>query len=129
MNLGTESFYSFDEFYNDAQYGEDFGYYSTGRVMGAGKAAPDANEFAHFTTFPMALSPHFGRIMMRSLFLMWQAREKDNAEKGLPAETKFQIVEMGAGSGQLGQDIRDCVLENCLKLSPGLAARWKNVFK
>lgn len=34
----TTDFYGFDDFYNDAQYGPDFGYYSTGRVMGLGKA-------------------------------------------------------------------------------------------
>ena len=34
----TTDFYGFDDFYNDAQFGPDFGYYSTGRVMGLGKA-------------------------------------------------------------------------------------------
>eukprot|EP00928_Gymnodinium_smaydae_P060690 TRINITY_DN4442_c0_g2_i1.p1 TRINITY_DN4442_c0_g2~~TRINITY_DN4442_c0_g2_i1.p1 ORF type:complete len:906 (+),score=91.96 TRINITY_DN4442_c0_g2_i1:49-2766(+) len=125
----TEAFYSFDEFYNDAQYGTDFGYYSTGRVMGAGKAAPDANEFAHFTTFPMALSPHFGRVMMRSVFLMWQEREDANKREGVPTDEIFQVVEMGAGSGQLGQDIRDCVLQNCLGLPASVNERWQKVFR
>ncbi|CAD7958809.1 unnamed protein product [Amoebophrya sp. A120] len=158
----TDSFYSFDEFYNDAQYGPDFGYYSTGRVMGAGKLAPDANEFAHFTTFPMAIAPHFGRVLMRAVYLMWRRKRRmelaleANARgaEGLPGhhdassspqvdgdhstgalskntstEEIFQVVEMGAGSGQLGKDIRDCVLENCLGLSPKLDREWKAAFR
>jgi len=91
--------------------------------------AKDANEFAHFTTFPMALSPHFGRVMMRLIFLMWKERELSNAKAGLPADDGFQVVEMGAGSGQLGQDIRECVLHNCLGLSDDTHRRWSSAFR
>ena len=141
-NQDLSAFYSFDEFYNDAQYGPDFGYYSTGRVMGAGKAAPDANEFAHFTTFPMAIAPHFGRVLSRNLLLMWLKREKkigflnslnlNNTSRSLGLKEDimiFQVVEMGAGSGQLGKDISDCVRDNCLRLPTALNNAWNKAFR
>ncbi|CAE7706376.1 ANK1, partial [Symbiodinium sp. CCMP2456] len=56
--IDTDQFYGMDEFYTDAQYGGDFGYYSTGRVLGKSDGKT-AQEFAHYTTYPMALSPHF----------------------------------------------------------------------
>ncbi|CAD7976066.1 unnamed protein product [Amoebophrya sp. A25] len=115
--------------------------------MGAGKLAPDTNEFAHFTTFPMAIAPHFGRVLMRSVFLMWRQRKRlQDAQRKQDHQTLqllegaasnggddgheiFQVVEMGAGSGQLGKDIRDCVVENCLGLSPELNKAWQSAFR
>eukprot|EP00435_Cladocopium_sp_Y103_P014269 s964_g3.t1 len=53
-----------DELYTDSQYGNDFGYSSTGCVLGKsdGKTAQD---FAHYATYPVALSPDFGRALRR----------------------------------------------------------------
>ena len=72
----TEQFYKMDDFYTDAQYGDEWGYYSKGHVLlGGGKAgqgdAQGTQQFAHFTTYPMALSPHFARVFCRLLFVMW----------------------------------------------------------
>ena len=100
------------DFYTDAQYGDVFGYYSRGRVLlndgdeeATARIANHSTEtFAHYTTFPMALSPHFASIMCRKLFLMWVAQ-------GYPSS--FTVLEFGAGSGQLAVDIRD----NCLEES------------
>lgn len=118
-DVDTEQFYGVDEFYTDAQYGTDFGYYSTGKVLGKSDGK-SAQEFAHYTTYPMALAPHFGRVICRLLFLMWvHLREK----------APFRVVEMGAGSGQLAVDIQQCVKENVLGLSPPVWRRWNSAFE
>ena len=72
----TEQFYKMDDFYTDAQYGDEWGYYSKGHVLlGGGKGGQgdtqSTQQFAHFTTYPMALSPHFARVFCRLLFVMW----------------------------------------------------------
>ena len=72
----TEQFYKMDDFYTDAQYGDEWGYYSKGHVLlGGGKGGQGetqgTQQFAHFTTYPMALSPHFARVFCRLLFVMW----------------------------------------------------------
>ncbi|CAJ1454344.1 unnamed protein product, partial [Effrenium voratum] len=85
--IDTDQFYGMDEFYTDAQYGSDFGYYSTGRVLGQSDGK-STQEFAHFTTYPMALSPHFGRVLCRLVFIMWLHMEE---------RAPFRVVEMGAG--------------------------------
>ncbi|CAK9073797.1 unnamed protein product [Durusdinium trenchii] len=104
-----------DEFYTDAQYGNDFGYYSTGRVLGKSDGK-SAQEFAHYTTYPMALSPHFGRVLCRVVFIMWlQMNEK----------APFRVVEIGAGSGQLAHDIQECVKRNELGIDPPV---WRRRF-
>lgn len=117
----TEQFYAMDEFYTDAQYGDDFGYYSTGHVL---KATPakvgDTQQFAHFTTYPMALSPHFARVFCRLLFVMWLH---------LQEQTPFRVVEMGAGSGQLAYDTQQCVRMNELGIDPKTWRRWHAAFE
>merc|ERR1740129_316682 len=117
-----EQFYGLDEFYTDAQYGEDFGYYSTGRVLrsGGAKRGDGAQEFAHYTTYPMALAPHFGRVACRSLFLMWIHMDE---------RAPFRVVEMGAGSGQLAEDIHRCVRANELGIAPPVWRRWVAAFE
>jgi len=118
--VDTEQFYAIDDFYTDAQYGDDFGYYSTGNVLKS-TATPtkaglhEKEQFAHFTTYPMALSPHFARVFCRLLFVMW-------AELG--ERTPFRVVEMGAGSGQLAYDIQQCVRSNEIGLDPPTWRRW-----
>jgi len=80
--IETEQFYQMDDFYTDAQYGDEWGYYSKGHVLlGGGKGGQgqeQTQQFAHFTTYPMALSPHFARVFCRLLFIMWV---------GCPADT------------------------------------------
>lgn len=120
-SVDTDQFYGIDEFFTDAQYGEDFGYYSTGRVLRAQQhMGKDAQEFAHFTTYPMALSPHFGRVLCRLLFVMWlQLGERE----------PFRVVELGAGSGQLAVDIQQCVRSNELGIAPAAWRRWAAAFE
>eukprot|EP00747_Dinoflagellata_sp_TGD_P166013 gnl/TRDRNA2_/TRDRNA2_188162_c0_seq1.p1 gnl/TRDRNA2_/TRDRNA2_188162_c0~~gnl/TRDRNA2_/TRDRNA2_188162_c0_seq1.p1 ORF type:complete len:929 (+),score=138.21 gnl/TRDRNA2_/TRDRNA2_188162_c0_seq1:78-2864(+) len=132
--IDTDQFYGMDEFYTDAQYGDDFGYYSTGRVLRAGKVGKeteegelegerpgkDTQQFAHYTTYPMALSPHFGRIVCRLLFLKWIH---------LGERTPFRVVEMGAGSGQLAVDTQKCVRNNELGIAPSVWRRWAAAFE
>merc|ERR1719281_621243 len=68
----------------------------------------------------MALSPHFGRVTCRLLFLMWiNLRER----------TPFRVVELGAGSGQLGFDIQQCVRNNELGITPSVWRRWAAAFE
>ena len=130
VNL-DDMIYTVSEFYTDSQYGDDFGYYSSGRVLHSGGQSSDGpsnstESFAHYTTLPMALSPHFASILCRKIFLMWIAQEMPST---------FQIFEFGAGSGQLAVDIRD----NCLdgskasafnrimnKWNPLLTAKWRS---
>eukprot|EP00928_Gymnodinium_smaydae_P043408 TRINITY_DN29087_c0_g1_i1.p1 TRINITY_DN29087_c0_g1~~TRINITY_DN29087_c0_g1_i1.p1 ORF type:complete len:912 (-),score=152.55 TRINITY_DN29087_c0_g1_i1:108-2843(-) len=118
-----EQFYALDEFYTDAQYGDDFGYYSKGHVLHSklGKAGlKETQQFAHFTTYPMALSPHFARVFCRLLFVMWIH---------LGERTPFRVIEMGAGSGQLASDIQQCVRENAIGIRPQVWRRWASAFE
>lgn len=121
----TEQFYAMDDFYTDAQYGDDFGYYSTGNVLKT-TATPskaglhETQQFAHFTTYPMALSPHFARVFCRLLFVMWVQ---------LDERAPFRVVEMGAGSGQLSHDIQQCVRANEIGLDPPTWRRWAAAFE
>lgn len=117
--IDTEQFYGMDDFYTDAQYGSDFGYYSTGRVLGKADGK-STHEFAHYTTYPMALSPHFGRVFCRLVFIMW-IRTHERAP--------FRVVEMGAGSGQLGFDITQCVKKNELGIQPAVWRRFASAFE
>lgn len=117
-SVDTDQFYAMDEFYTDAQYGDDFGYYSTGHVLKATPAKANLQEtqqFAHFTTYPMALSPHFARVFCRLLFVKWAL---------LGERTPFRVVEMGAGSGQLSYDVQKCVRNNELGIDPPTWRRW-----
>jgi SAM-dependent MidA family methyltransferase len=106
----------YDDFYTDAQYGPEFGYYSTGRVLLGSKAGKSTEEFSQFTTFPMAMAPHFGRIFCRTILRMWLAMDR-------PAE--FTVLEFGAGSGQLASDVKKCVASNVLRLTPQLAGEFR----
>jgi len=119
--LDTSQFYGFDEFYTDAQYGEDFGYYSTGRVIRSDPMAKfELNEFSHFTTYPMAMSPHFGNVMCRLLLVMWLRLGKPST---------FRCVEMGAGNGQLASDVKQCVETNSIGADHKLWNEWKQAFE
>jgi len=78
---------SFCDFVDDALFHPRWGYYSTGAVrFGTG---------GHFDTYPLALSPLFGRMVARYAFQAWR-------RAGAPAT--FEICELGAGNGQLCLD-------------------------
>lgn len=101
----TPQLYTFQEFFSDAQYGPDFGYYSTGRILHADGPADngmpskeDTSQewFNSYTTLPMALSPDYGHVLCDRLVTMWQAM-------GRPST--FVIAEFGGGTGMLARDI------------------------
>lgn len=120
------SLYTVESFYTDAQYGPDFGYYSTGRVLRGGRFNRSdggaAVEFAHFTTFPMALEPHFGRHICRLLFMAWLS---------LQMPPILRVIELGAGSGQLGVDIARCVRQNEIGMQDtrGVVQAWQSAMR
>ncbi|CAJ1331731.1 unnamed protein product, partial [Effrenium voratum] len=87
------------EFYTDAQYGPDFGYYSTGRILHGGASQEDPTGAAYFnsyTTQPMSLSPFFGQLLCDRVVSMW-------ISMGRPAP--FFLMEFGGGTGMLARDI------------------------
>ncbi|CAJ1448464.1 unnamed protein product [Effrenium voratum] len=88
-----------EEFYTDAQYGPDFGYYSTGRILHGGASQEDPTGAAYFnsyTTQPMSLSPFFGQLLCDRVVSMW-------ISMGRPAP--FFLMEFGGGTGMLARDI------------------------
>jgi SAM-dependent MidA family methyltransferase len=78
---------AFADFVDDALFDPRWGYYATGAVrFGTG---------GHYDTFPLALSPAFGRMVAECAFRAWQRfRSADH----------FEICEIGAGTGQLCLD-------------------------
>ena len=65
----------------------EWGYYSTGQVR--------FGEGGHYDTFPIALSPMFGRMVVQYAFRLWR-------RAGEPRD--FEVCELGAGNGQLCLD-------------------------
>ena len=53
------------------------------------------------------------------------------SEEGTDLDTfaTFDVVEMDAGSGQLGKDINDCVRTNCLRLPGTIHARFLRAWR
>jgi len=87
-----EYLYTFQDFYRDAQYGPDFGYYSLGSILNS-----EREEFFNsYTTYPMALSPFFARVLASKLEGMWVSMNKPSP---------FYVFEFGGGGGQLARDI------------------------
>ena len=80
-------FPSFHDFVDDALFHPAWGYYSTGQVR--------FGEGGHYDTFPLALSPLFGRMLAQYAFRSWSVA-------GRPQ--RFEICELGAGNGQLCMD-------------------------
>lgn len=83
----AELFPSFREFVDDALFHPAWGYYSTGQVR--------FGEGGHYDTFPLALSPIFGRMLAAYAFRFWR-------RAGQPK--RFELCELGAGNGQLCLD-------------------------
>mmetsp|Transcript_86995 Transcript_86995/g.243909 ORF Transcript_86995/g.243909 Transcript_86995/m.243909 type:complete len:854 (-) Transcript_86995:148-2709(-) len=104
-SVGTQQqIYTFQEFYSDAQYGPDFGYYSTGRILhndgpadnGLKEAAGSQEWFNSYTTMPMSISPEFAHALCDRLVIMWHSM-------GRP--TPIVVTEFGGGTGMLARDI------------------------
>merc|ERR1719387_2070710 len=91
-----------------------------GNVLLGSRAGKSTEEFSQFTTFPMAMAPHFGRIFCRTILRMWLAMDR-------PAE--FTVLEFGAGSGQLAHDVQKTVASNALRLAPRLAGEFRAAIK
>ena len=88
-------FPSFRDFVDAALFDPAWGYYSTGKVR--------FGEGGHYDTFPLALSPLFGRMLAQYAFRFWR-------RAGEPQD--FEICELGAGNGQLCLDVLVTVAES-----------------
>jgi SAM-dependent MidA family methyltransferase len=75
------------DFVDLALFDPAWGYYATGGVR--------FGEGGHYDTYPLALSPCFGRMVAQYAFRMWR-------RCGMPG--RFEICEVGAGNGQLCLD-------------------------
>eukprot|EP00392_Amoebophrya_sp_AT5.2_P009778 g9806.t1 len=95
-------FYTFQEFYTDAQYGPDFGYYSKGRIL-------QGEFFNSYTTFPMGLSPMFGNLIADRLHATWLSMDQPK---------KFDIFEFGGGTGVLARDILLRITDKYPEMAP-----------
>jgi len=84
----ARTFPSFRDFVDDALFHPSWGYYSTGKVR--------FGEGGHYDTFPLSLSPIFGRMLAEYAYRFWR-------RAGQPSE--FEICELGAGNGQLCLDV------------------------
>jgi SAM-dependent MidA family methyltransferase len=78
---------SFAEFVDDALFHPAWGYYSRGGVR--------FGEGGHYDTYPLALSPLFGRMVAQYAHRVWRRRGEPD---------RFEICELGAGNGQLCLD-------------------------
>ncbi len=81
-------FPSYRDFVDDALFHPAWGYYSTGAVR--------FGEGGHYDTYPLALSPYFGRMLAQYAHGRWR-------RAGEPG--RFEICELGAGNGQLCADV------------------------
>jgi SAM-dependent MidA family methyltransferase len=79
---------SFRRFVDDALFHPTWGYYSTGEVR--------FGEGGHYDTYPLALSPVFGRMVAAYAERRWRS---------LGRPPRFELCEIGAGNGQLCLDV------------------------
>jgi SAM-dependent MidA family methyltransferase len=86
----AREFPSYRDFVDDALFDPSWGYYGSGKVR--------FGDAAHFDTFPLALSPLFGRLLAEYAHRSWR--------RGGGAD-RFEVCEIGGGNGQL---CADCVL-------------------
>ncbi len=99
----ARDFASFRDFVDLALFDPQCGYYSTGKVrFGYG---------GHYDTFPLALSPFFGRMLAEYGLRFWR-------RAGEPRQ--FEICELGAGNGQLCVDVLVTVAQRA-----GAEAIWR----
>lgn len=85
---------SYADFVDAALFDPRWGYYSRGAVR--------FGEGGHYDTYPLAISPYFGRMVAQYAYRFWRRR-------GAPA--RFEICELGAGNGQLCLDVVLWMLE------------------
>jgi SAM-dependent MidA family methyltransferase len=78
---------SYRDFVDDALFHPAWGYYGSGKVR--------FGDGAHFDTFPLALSPCFGRMLAEYAHRLW-------LREGAPRQ--FELCEIGGGNGQLCAD-------------------------
>ncbi len=78
---------SFRDFVDDALFAPGWGHYSSGRIR--------FGEGGHYDTFPLALSPVFGRMVAELAFRFWERAGRPHG---------FELCELGAGNGQLCLD-------------------------
>src|SRR5262245_8344619 len=79
---------SFRQFVDDALFHPAWGYYATGQVR--------FGEGGHYDTYPLALSPVFGRMLAAYVEQVWR-------RWGRPEH--IELCEVGAGNGQLCLDV------------------------
>lgn len=79
---------SFHDLVERALFDPRWGYYATGAVR--------FGDGGHFDTYPIALSPYFGRMVAARAHRVW---------KDLGRPRRFEICEVGAGNGQLCLDV------------------------
>lgn len=78
---------SYSDFVDLALFDPTWGYYATGGVR--------FGEGGHYDTYPLAISPYFGRMVAHYALRTWRRH-------GMPH--RFEICELGAGNGQLCLD-------------------------
>lgn len=83
----ARTFPSYREFVDAALFAPSWGYYSTGAIR--------FGEGGHYDTYPLALSPWFGRMVAARAFRQWER---------CGAPSRFDVCELGAGNGQLCLD-------------------------
>jgi len=100
-------FPSYRDFVDDALFHPQWGYYSTGQVR--------FGEGGHYDTFPLALSPMFGRMVAHYAFRRWR-------RVGRPA--RFEVCEIGAGNGQLCLDVLVCATDRARRVRRAREQDW-----
>ena len=84
----ARTFPSYRDFVDDALFDPTWGYYATGQVR--------FGDGGHYDTYPLALSPLFGRMVAHAAFRFWQRAGRPHA---------LDLCEVGAGNGQLCLDV------------------------
>jgi SAM-dependent MidA family methyltransferase len=120
VRLTASRVISYRRFIDDALFHPGWGYYSTGAVR--------FGEGGHYDTYPLALSPAFGRMLAAYAERTWR-------RLGKPSH--FELCEIGAGNGQLCLDVLLAVDASAspaftrafryriVERSPGLIARQR----
>ena len=85
--------YSYEQFYSDAQYGPDFGYYGTGAIV---HEQAGGHSFNSYTTAPISVQPWFAHLIAERIYNMWGT---------LSYPDPFFVFEFGGGTGVFARDI------------------------
>ena len=98
--------FSFKEYMEYALYDPDFGYYTTRPGIGT-----------DFYTTPMKNSPYYGACLAELAFRQWKGMLKTAS---FSLEERFDVVQLGAGTGVLARDFVQHV-----KVKSGTDSLWK----